>query len=210
MFGSYGIATASRHPSSLPCHEEDYPGPTLTCHSSLRETRTGPSQRPSISQLALRFSEHSLHHLATPIARSEPSQIDLVDDIFSCAPRQQRRYVGSSAPSGRRVSRQQGVRLLCDPSHLRSIQEMVEKMIRSEDQCSVSSSSTLASSEDVTCDTRHDEGYSSLEENTILSKQNPSSSTCKRSSSSPKTAANVSKSMRLRNNRPHRGLTRVA
>lgn len=211
MFTDYIITTASRHPSSLPCREDLSPSPAyiqqVPAHN---QTRAFP-RHMSISQLAQRFSEQRLHHGSSPDVRSDPFQADPMQSAKLVEPF----YVGGATASAKRTQRQQGVRLLCDPSHLRSIQDMVERMVHEEEQCSVAPPRKISDLPDP----KDDEGYSSLEDNVILTRQGSvsslsSSSSCsldrqyKRSSNISKSGASVAKSARVRKTR--KSVPRVA
>ncbi|KAF1353750.1 hypothetical protein BDV97DRAFT_347324 [Delphinella strobiligena] len=210
MFGDYSVATASRHPSSLPCREDFISGPH---HQSSRDYTSVCPRQVSISQLSQGCSEQRLQQDAALNIRSEPSvQTHDTDSVEALA----RSYIGSAVPSRRRQRRQQGVRMLCDASHLRNIQEMVERMVQSEDQCAVSASPSVGIEGSCYIDAKVDEGYSSLEDNTGSSRRrstsssSSSSSLCsldghyKRSMDLSMTGACVSKSGRTRKGRTQR------
>lgn len=129
------------------------------------------SRNLSISQLAQFFSEQRLHPDGLSDARSEPAvAMALVDGVQRLDS-----YVGttSSGGGGRRSQRQQGVKMLCDPSHLKNIQEMVERMVQSEDQCCVSPPRLSMAQ---TPDPRDDEGYNSVEEKAKVRREGSASS----------------------------------
>lgn len=177
MFDDYAIATASRHPSSLPCRDM-FGRSTTTMHHDA--TRAIP-RHLSISQLSQQFSEQRLYQDAALCVRSEPSKACYANDTDSSPTSA---YVGCAIPSKRRAKRQQGVRMLCDPSHLRSIQEMVERMVRSEDQCAVSAPQDIVVEDDGLPNPKEDEGYSSLEDDGRQGSTSSMSSSCSSSSSS--------------------------
>lgn len=99
--------------------------------------------------------------------------------------------------------------MLCDPSHLRNIQDMVDRMVQSGDQCAVSPA--RASSIEPVPSHSDDEGYSSLDEN----RRNGSISSVSSSGSGPAsslrrpvdsiTGACVSKNIRIKKVRNVRG-----
>jgi len=213
MFGDYSVATASRHPSSLPCREDFISGPH---HESPRNYATVCPRYISISQLSQRFSEQRLQQDAALNIRSEPSErSNDTDSVEALA----RSYIGSAVPSRRRQRRQQGVRMLCDLSHLRNIQDMVERMVQSKDQCAVSPSPGIGIEGECYIDAKVDEGYSSLEDHTSPSRRRSTSSSSSSSSSSSlcsldghfkrstdlsMTGACVSKTVRIRKGRTQR------
>ena len=202
MFENYTV-TASRHPSSLPICDEGLFGPgwavprtSSPCESLNHQT--------SITQLSQQFSE--LRHTSQPSTFAESHRTLNTNNELTAAITTAE-YVGSFSPSRRRVQRQHGVRMLCDPSHLRNIQEMVDRMVRSGDQCAVSpprASSAEPSNSD-------DEGYSSFDENhrngsisSVSSSGSGPNLTFKRSADSI-TGACVSKNVRVRKARNLRG-----
>jgi len=151
MFGNYSIATASCHPSSLPFadDESDYtsdPYQLERARSPYDRRTSNPSISLSISQLSQTLGRQQLNSYDTDaIVQGSWTNVsskwsEAVDDDSS--------YVGTSeAPFSsarvprcltRRVQRQRDVRALCDPAHLRSISELVERMITNGDQCGVS------------------------------------------------------------------------
>lgn len=219
MFGQYSVSTASRHPSSIPCRD-------LNTKSYTSRAGPRPVPRPfSICQLSQRFSEQRLQHdaAATALIRSEPCDPALALELDETnADDQTSLYVGSATgASRRRYQRQQGVRMLCDPSHLRNIQDMVERMISSESQCAVSPPRTVRVTEDYFSNLKHDEGYSSLDENTSAARKGSVSSSssassysadenCKRSSDSSIAGVRVSKNVRARKTRSRRSIQRTA
>jgi len=171
MFDNYSVATASRHPSSIPCRDLTFP----YCDSPRDFPRTA-SRHISISQLSQRFSEQQLHHDAMPHVRSEPcttSKMDRRGSSFADGPGGT--HVGTATASSRRLQRQVGVRMLCDASHLRSIQEMVGRMVHSESQCVVTHTRTDSFGEKDVADAKYDEGYSSLEDNSLTKRSSTSS-----------------------------------
>lgn len=119
-------------------------------------------------------------------------------------------YVGSLSQSRRRTQRQHGVRMLCDPSHLRNIQDMVDKMVQSGDQCAISPS--RVSSVEASPSPADDEGYSSLDESrrsgsvsSVSSAGSGTSSLSFRRSVDSITGACVSKNVRVKKARNVRG-----
>lgn len=204
MFGNYSVATASRHPSSLPCNDdyEDFGAPHVDVRCIVPKQFSG---QMSITQLAQRFSEQRLHSDATLSIRSDPFAMmcDTSSDAgFDDLP-SPRSYIGSMQPSRRRTRRQEGVRMLCDPAHLRSIQEMVDRMIQTEDQCAVRSTRSVSLTEDQSPNSEDDEGYNSLEHATARSNSSSSASSnsglsYRRSADMSITGACVSKKLRQR------------
>lgn len=202
MFGDYSVATASRHPSSLPCNDnyEAFGAPQV---DALCIAQRAFASQLSITQLSQRFSEQRLHQDAPLSIRSDPfaSASSDTDADFLDLP-SPRSYVGSLGFSRKRSRRQEGVRMLCDPAHLRSIQEMVEKMIQNQDQCAVSSPRSFSLGDEPLTGTEDDEGYNSLEEASTRSNSSASSSSCglsyRRSADMSITGACVSKTLRQR------------
>ncbi|KAK6007209.1 hypothetical protein QM012_006217 [Aureobasidium pullulans] len=206
MFENYTV-TASRHPSSLP----------LTCDGLFAPEWTVPrtsspcESQVSITQLSQQFSE--LRYTSQPSFysqhRASNADSELATTLSSAD------YVGSLSPSRRRAHRQHGARMLCDPSHLRSIQDMVDKMVQSGDQCAISP--PRAFSVEVTPSPTEDEGYSSLDENrrngsisSVSSAGSGASSLSFRRSVDSITGACVSKSVRVKKARNVRGLSKQA
>lgn len=212
MFENYSVATASRHPSSLPCNDnyDDFVAPPVDARSIAQRAF---AHQLSITQLSQRFGEQRLHQDAPLSIRSDPfasirdTPSDLDADFLDLP--SPRSYVGSMAPSKRRSRRQEGVRMLCDPAHLRSIQEMVDKMIQNQDQCAVSPSRSLHFEDDSPSRVEDDEGYNSLEEVSVRSNSSSSSSSScglsyRRSADMTTTGACVSKTLRQRRSRNRR------
>ncbi|GAB7353246.1 hypothetical protein MBLNU459_g3756t1 [Dothideomycetes sp. NU459] len=204
MFGNYSVATASRHPSSLPCNDdyETFDAPPVDARCVAQNTF---ARQLSITQLSQRFSEQRLHQDTPFSIRSNPfaSSCDASSDADFSEPLSPRSYVGSMAPSKRRTRRQEGVRMLCDPAHLRSIQEMVDRMIQTEDQCAVVSSRAMSLGGESLPTSEDDEGYNSLED--ASTRSNSSSSSCglsyRRSADMSVTGACISKNVRQRRTR---------
>ncbi|KAH0007197.1 hypothetical protein KCU60_g22015, partial [Aureobasidium melanogenum] len=103
--------------------------------------------------------------------------------------------------------------MLCDPSHLRNIQDMVDKMVQSGDQCAISPPRAPSASPSPT----EDEGYSSLDENrrngsisSVSSAGSGASSLSFRRSVDSITGACVSKNVRIKKARNARGLSKQA
>ena len=194
MFENYTV-TASRHPSSLPLSCDGLFGPNWTV------PRISPpcDSQISITQLSQQFSE--MRYTSQPFfyPQNRPTNADReLDSTLSCSD-----YVGSRSPSRRRAQRQHGVRMLCDPSHLRNIQDMVDKMVQSGDQCAISP--PRASSVETTPSPADDEGYSSLDENrrcgsisSVSSAASGTSSLSFRRSVDSITGACVSKNVRVK------------
>lgn len=206
MFENYTV-TASRHPSSLP----------LTCDGLFGPNWTVPRISPqcdsqiSITQLSQQFSEmrHTSQPFFYPQNKTTAADREL-DSTLSSAD-----YVGSISPSRRRAQRQHGVRMLCDPSHLRNIQDMVDRMVQSGDQCAISPA--RASSVEAIPSPVDDEGYSSLDENrrcgsisSVSSAASGTSSLSFRRSVDSITGACVSKNVRVKKARNVRGSSKQA
>jgi hypothetical protein len=201
MFENYTV-TASRHPSSLPLACDGLFGPDWTV------PRISPScdSQTSITQLSQQFSE--MRYTSQPFFYSQhrPTNAEReLDSTLSSAD-----YVGSSCQSRRRTQRQHGVRMLCDPSHLRNIQDMVNKMVQSGEQCAISP--PRASSVGASPSHADDEGYSSLDENrrsgsisSVSSAGSGASSLSFRRSVDSITGACVSKNVRVKKARNVRG-----
>jgi hypothetical protein len=201
MFENYTV-TASRHPSSLPLACDGLFGPDWTV------PRISPScdSQTSITQLSQQFSEmrYTSQPFFYPQHRPTNAEREL-DSTLSSAD-----YVGSLCQSRRRSQRQHGVRMLCDPSHLRNIQDMVDKMVQSGDQCAISP--PRASSVGASPLPADDEGYSSLDENrrsgsisSVSSAGSGASSLSFRRSVDSITGACVSKNVRVKKARNVRG-----
>lgn len=194
MFENYTV-TASRHPSSLPLFG---PGWTVPRTSSPCESQT------SITQLSQKFSE--LGYTSQPISNSQARRSSSADNDLDSSMKSMN-YVGSWSPSRRRLQRQHGVRMLCDPSHLRNIQDMVNKMVQSGEQCAVSP--PRASSAEPMPSHADDEGYSSLDDNrrngSISSVSSSGSTLSFKRSVDSITGACVSKNVRIKKTRNVRG-----
>ncbi|KAG9526223.1 hypothetical protein KCV07_g677, partial [Aureobasidium melanogenum] len=205
MFENYTV-TASRHPSSLPLTCDDLFGPDWT----VPRTSSPRDSQISITQLSQQFSE--MRYTSQPFfyAQQTPSNAAEceLDSTLSSSD-----YVGSLSPSRRRAHRQHGVRMLCDPSHLRNIQDMVDKMVQSGDQCAISPPRASSASPSHT----DDEGYSSLDEkrrngsiSSVSSAGSGASSLSFRRSVDSITGACVSKNVRIKKARNARGLSKQA
>ncbi|THZ52479.1 hypothetical protein D6C90_01084 [Aureobasidium pullulans] len=205
MFENYTV-TASRHPSSLPLSNDGLFGPGWT----VPRTSSPCESQLSITQLSQQFSE--MRYTSQPFFYPQHQQPSTERESES--PLRSADYVGSLSPSRRRVQRQHGVRMLCDPSHLRNIQDMVNKMVESGDQCAVSPA--RASSPESTPSQADDEGYSSLDEKrrngSICSVSSAGSAASVRStlvfrrSVDSITGACISKNVRVKKARSARGL----
>jgi len=204
MFENYTV-TASRHPSSLPLPCDGLFGPdwavpriSAPCDSQI-----------TITQLSQQFSEMRYTSQPSFYPRHRPTNAELqLDSTLSSAD-----YVGSLSPSRRRAQRQHGVRMLCDPSHLRNIQDMVDKMVQSGEQCAVSP--PRAPSVGASPSPADDEGYSSLDENrrsgsisSVSSAGSGASSLSFRRSVDSITGACVSKNVRVKKARNARGASK--
>ncbi|PSK53157.1 hypothetical protein B9Z65_3357 [Elsinoe australis] len=148
FFGDYSIETASCHPSSLTAHGDDVFAPSAfppPSPMSPRDNRTSsPTAYVNITHLARAFS---LQTLDTSRIDAEVSS-SLSSDFSAPSPTRlqvpssplRRTSVSSSrtAPCWkRRMQRQRDIHLLADESHLKSIAELVERMVDSNDQCGV-------------------------------------------------------------------------
>ncbi|KAG9972679.1 hypothetical protein KCU78_g23306, partial [Aureobasidium melanogenum] len=205
MFENYTV-TASRHPSSLPLTCDDLFGPDWT----VPRTSSPRDSQISITQLSQQFSE--MRYTSQPFfyaQQTPPNAAECeLDSTLSSSD-----YVGSLSPSRRRAHRQHGVRMLCDPSHLRNIQDMVDKMVQSGDQCAISPPRASSASPSHT----DDEGYSSLDEkrrngsiSSVSSAGSGASSLSFRRSVDSITGACVSKNVRIKKARNARGLSKQA
>jgi hypothetical protein len=201
MFENYTV-TASRHPSSLPHTCDGLFGPDWTV------PRISPmcDSQTSITQLSQQFSE--MRYTSQPFFyhQHRPTNAERELDATLSSPD----YVGSLSQSRRRTQRQHGVRMLCDPSHLRNIQDMVDKMVQSGDQCAISPS--RVSSVEASPSPADDEGYSSLDESrrsgsvsSVSSAGSGTSSLSFRRSVDSITGACVSKNVRVKKARNVRG-----
>ncbi|KAI4753043.1 hypothetical protein E4T52_12036 [Aureobasidium sp. EXF-3400] len=205
MFENYTV-TASGHPSSLPLTCDDLFGPDWT----VPRTSSPRDSQISITQLSQQFSEMrytSQPFFYTQQTPSNAAECELDSTLSSSD------YVGSLSPSRRRAHRQHGVRMLCDPSHLRNIQDMVDKMVQSGDQCAISPPRASSASPSHT----DDEGYSSLDEkrrngsiSSVSSAGSGASSLSFRRSVDSITGACVSKNVRIKKARNARGLSKQA
>ncbi|KAF2150632.1 hypothetical protein K461DRAFT_280624 [Myriangium duriaei CBS 260.36] len=148
FFGDYSIETASCHPSSLTIPEDEVYAPnTLPPQISPRSPRDSTTSYPtSIANVTDLARQFSLQNLEPPGLDNDDGRNESFD--YSSSPGQHlqvpsplRRTSVSMARSPpcwkRRMQRQSNIRLLTDPSHLRSISEMVQRMVESEDQCGV-------------------------------------------------------------------------
>jgi hypothetical protein len=206
MFENYTL-TASLHPSSLPLCNDGLFGPGW----SVPRTSSPFESQSSITQLSQQFGE--LRYTSQPsFASSSPYRQangdGQMDSSLSSAD-----YVGSLSTSSRRVQRQHGVRMLCDPSHLRNIEEMVSRMVESGDQCAISP--LRASSIEPAPRQADDEGYSSEGENrrngsvsSISSSDSATSTLSFRRSVDSITGACVSKNVRVKKARNIRGISK--
>ena len=144
LFGDYSIETASCHPSSLFRDRDNIddvfsdpfqpvppisPRDNKTSYPLALANMTALTREFSLQKLDRRAStEAESHYTFASDERSEPS-----------SPTSSRFLPSRSAPCWRRrMQRQSDSRLQCDPSHLRSISELVERMIDSGDQCGIS------------------------------------------------------------------------
>ncbi|CAD0106442.1 unnamed protein product [Aureobasidium uvarum] len=206
MFENYTV-TASRHPSSLPLSCDGLFGPDWT----VPRTSSPCESQISVAQLSQQFSE--MRYTSEPFFYSQQRPTSAERELDSTLGSGD--YVGSLSPSRRRAHRQHGVRMLCDPSHLRNIQDMVDKMVQSGDQCAISP--PRASSVEACPSPADDEGYSSLDENrragsisSVSSAGSGTSSLSFRRSVDSITGACVSKNVRVKKARSSRGLSRQA
>lgn len=139
FFGDYSIETASCHPSSLGSYTDDIStassvlGPFSPC-----DTRTSyPVEFANMTNLARAFG---LQNLETPnrTSASEPDSLDTT--TLSDAPSSSAQLSSSITPRTppcwkRRVQRQRDMHLQADPSHLRCISELVQRMVDEGSQC---------------------------------------------------------------------------
>lgn len=150
FFGDYSIETASCHPSALTRPEDDIFAPHTLDQPlspiSPRKTRTSyPSDIINISHLTRQFGLQNLDNTAKEHPMLSPSLIEYTtapDMSSHNGPLSPLRRGSVSAPRGspcwkRRMQRQSNSHLLTDPAHLRSISEMVQRMVESSDQCGV-------------------------------------------------------------------------
>ncbi|KAG9948479.1 hypothetical protein KCU85_g4853, partial [Aureobasidium melanogenum] len=207
MFENYTV-TASRHPSSLPLTCGDLFGPDRT----VPRTSSPRDSQVSITQLSQQFSE--MRYTSRPFFHAQQPFSDAKCELDSTLSPSD--YVGSLSSSRRRSYRQHGVRMLCDPSHLRSIQDMVDRMVKSGDQCAISPP-RVSSAYDAMPSPTEDEGYSSLDEkrrsgsiSSVSSAGSGASSLSFRRSVDSITGACVSKNVRVKKARNVRGLSKQA
>lgn len=149
MFGNYSISTASRHPSSLPFEDRTAsatsdPYQLERSMSPFDKRTSSPAIAISISQLSQTFDRQRLNSYdADAVTRDSwtvpPYWSEGIDEP-SYVTDYQPPSPSTRSPRcfSRRVQRQRDVRALCDPAHLRSISELVERMIDNGDQCGVS------------------------------------------------------------------------
>jgi len=140
FFGDYSIETASCHPSSLVNYTDDVSssnslsalGPLSPC-----DTRTSyPIEFANMSNLARAFG---LQNLEASSAESS-SDLDPLQSSSSTSESSANQTPSMLSPKTppcwrRRIQRQRDMHLQADPSHLRSISELVERMIDEGSQC---------------------------------------------------------------------------
>ncbi|PNS19465.1 hypothetical protein CAC42_7309 [Sphaceloma murrayae] len=148
FFGDYSIETASCHPSSLTAHEDDVFAPSTFPPPSPMSSRgagtSNPSSYVNVTNLSRVFSLQTLDtptmdsdinsHLSHDYSAPSPTHLQVPSSPL------RRTSISSSrtAPCWkRRMQRQRDIRLLSDESHLKSIAELVERMVDSSDQCGV-------------------------------------------------------------------------
>jgi len=139
FFGDYSIETASCHPSSFANYTDDVStassvlGPLSPC-----DTRTSyPVEFANMSNLARAFG---LQNLETPHTTSVTELDSLDPSSLSNMPSSSAQLASSTTPRTppcwrRRVQRQRDMHLQADPAHLRSISELVERMVEEGSQC---------------------------------------------------------------------------
>jgi len=143
FFGDYSIEVASCHPSSLSHYKDNVfstsdpfatPGPL-----SPRDTRTSyPIEFANMTNLAREFG---LQSLDTSNSTSDCNDHYVVSSQqqYSQPPSPSRPAASSSLRAlpcwKRRAQRQRDIHMQADPSHLRSIRELVERMVSDGDQC---------------------------------------------------------------------------
>ncbi|KAF4553356.1 Hypothetical protein D9617_7g030830 [Elsinoe fawcettii] len=147
FFGDYSIETASCHPSSLTAHEDDVFAPTTFAPQPLspRDTRTSyPSAIVNVTDLARQFSLQDLERpsidvqITSSLAPEHTSSSPTHLQVPSSPLRRSSLSSPRTAPCWkRRMHRHSATRLLADESHLKSISELVERMVESNDQCGV-------------------------------------------------------------------------
>jgi len=142
MFGDYSIETASRHPSSFAAQEDlDIYSLDSNRPVSPRDTRTSaPSTDISVAQLSIYLDRQTLDSAPVDEDQWDPLGSSRADsDYFSMSSRSWSTPLSPLA-CRRRLQRQNNIRLQCDPSYLRNISRLVERMITSKDQCEISES----------------------------------------------------------------------
>lgn len=142
FFGDYSIASASSHPSSLSYRDQDdsatsnpllASGPLSPC-----DTRTSyPIEFANMTNLARAFGLQQLGSTDEDAQRNH-------DPLSSASLSRDQPSLTHSQPSAaprtppcwrRRMQRQRDLHLQSDPSHLRSISELVERMVNEGSQC---------------------------------------------------------------------------
>lgn len=106
-------------------------------------------------------------------------------------------HSGSAVSSRRRTERQASARLLCSTSHHRDIAALVSRMVGSQEQCFLSSSTSITHSPVEMDD---DCAYLPTRTKTPVSTSRPKA--LRRSSDLKKTGTSISKDARLRKDRP--------
>ncbi|KAG8624522.1 hypothetical protein KVT40_007589 [Elsinoe batatas] len=147
FFGDYSIETASCHPSSMSRQEDHVFAPTTFVPQPLspRDMRTSyPSAVVNITDLARQFSLQDLErpsidvHFTTSFAPDNnlpsPSHLQVPS---SPLPRTSLSTPRTAPCWKRRMHRHSATRMLADETHLKSIAELVERMVDSNDQCGV-------------------------------------------------------------------------
>jgi len=142
FFGDYSIETASCHPSSLVNHTDDVFAASNPLSAlgplSPRDTRTSyPVEFANMSNLARAFG---LQNLETPSIDSSTDLEPLHSSSSTNESSSSNQVSSSTSPRTppcwrRRIQRQRDMYLQADPSHLRSISELVERMVDEGSQC---------------------------------------------------------------------------
>jgi len=144
FFGDYSIEVASCHPSSLSNYEDNVSASSSDPFAasgllSPRDTRTSyPVEFANMSNLAREFGLQSLDASAPPASSNEDYTLSSTHQ-YNQPPSPTRRSPPGSPRAlpcwRRRAQRQRDLHLQSDPSHLRSIRELVERMVSDGDQC---------------------------------------------------------------------------
>lgn len=143
MFGDYTISLASRHPSSFDLLDDDEFFLRCSRPVSPRTTMTSdPSGCLSVAQLSASFGQQSLDCAqARDGDRMSAAESAAQLESVMASPMS---YCWAPQPR-RRAQRQRDVRMQCDPLHLRSISELVQRMVDAKDQCTINAVDTTES-----------------------------------------------------------------